>query len=174
MPDVWHLGVCTVTVPHGPDGSHTTGPVPVLFRPRFSHLYEWWMRRSRPVQDCRCTFITVIQTGGQVFPKLLRVKFYNFALKSDQSQNLFDHCSLWNSFSCACHLPGCRCVIHLKKQVFSQLVIKTLFSNLKILVMDCIMCQAQSMATVHCYWGQWSYFELDRQATHGVCPLFGQ
>ncbi len=26
----------------------------------------------------------------------------------------------------------------------------------------------------HFYWGQWSYFELDRQVMHGVCPLWPQ
>jgi len=48
------------------------------------------MRRSRPIQDCQCMSVTAIQTGGWVSPNFLRVKFYNFALKSDQS----DHCSL--------------------------------------------------------------------------------
>jgi hypothetical protein len=35
------LGVRTVLVPHGLDGSHSTGPVPVPFQPHSNYLDGW-------------------------------------------------------------------------------------------------------------------------------------
>ena len=38
-------------------------------------------------------------------------------------------------------------------KIFSQVIIKTFFSNLKIVFMDCVVCQAQSMAGVPTFSG---------------------
>jgi len=116
--------VRTVPISHGLDGSHTTVPVPMPYQPHSSYLDGWLMGWSRPIQDCQCTSVTAIQTGGWLPPNFLRVKFYQLLPKLSQD-----------------HYHGLNCVSSSK------------YSH-----------------HPHFYWGQWSYFELDRQVMHRVCP----
>ncbi len=94
------------------------------YQPHSSYLDGWLMGWSRPIQDCQCTSVTAIQTGGWLPPNFLRVKFYQLLPKLSQD-----------------HYHGLNCVSSSK------------YSH-----------------HPHFYWGQWSYFELDRQVMHRVCP----
>ena len=80
-----------------------------------------WTGRSRPVQDRQCTSVTAVQTVDGC----LRT----FSRKPDRSDLCSSH---WQACNCHCRRLVAAVQFTSRNQMFTQLVIKTYLSNVKV------------------------------------------